>query len=662
MRYTFTFLFLIFSGYSFAQHIQWVSKIVLVSSERSSKQNCAGQVIGAPNAFPQGGANYCAWEPAGRSKKEFIKVGFKRALKPKQVIVAENYRPGCISKIYFVDKFGKEHLVKKLKTGKTEETSRILHIPIEKADFETTSIKVEFDLGSSDELFQVDAIGITESTEPYTPRVNLLETTLLATDAVNLGANINTEFKEVAPVISPDHRILYFTRDSPENIGGGNQDIWYSTIDSLGRFSKARNLGSPVNNERNNYSSSITPDGQTMLVGNIYTNDGSSGGNGLSISRRVGEKWAFPEKLNIHNYNNRGKYTSAYLANNGKTLLVAITRDDTYGGEDIYVCFQDKNGNWTQPLNLGSRINTAADEYTPFLASDLTTLYFTSEGFPGFGAGDIYMSKRLDETWKNWTEPVNLGPAFNTPLSDFYFTIPASGDDAYFVSSARSTGATDIFKIKLPKQLQPNPVVLVYGKVLNAKTKAPLSAEIYYEILPQGEESGKANADQLGRYKIVLPSGHLYGFRASYPEYLSVNQNIDLKETKTYTEIEKDLFLVPIEVGEIIRINNLFFESSKSDIQEASFPELNRLAETMRKNPRLEIEISGHTDDIGSEQDNIKLSQERANKILIYLYNKGVEFARMRAKGYGEAKPITVNTSDESRMQNRRVEFVILKK
>ncbi len=644
------------------QNVQWVSKILEVSSEHSSKQNSAGQVIGPPNVFPQGGASFCAWQPGGRSTKEYIKVGFRKAIKPAQVIVAENHFPGSVSKIYLIDKMGKEHLVKKLKAEKSTESSRILHIPLGSVAFEITSMKVELHISNMDELPQIDAIGISDGTDPFEPKINLTNFSLAASDAVNLGDNINTTYKEVAPVISPDNKVLYFTRDCPENIGGENQDIWYSEIDSLGRFSKARNLGTPINNDRNNYACAITPDGQTMLVGNIYAEDGSSAGSGLSISKKEGEHWTFPQKLNIRNYNNRGKYTSSFLANDGKTLLVAITRDDTYGGEDLYVSFQDKNGYWSQPLNLGARLNTAADEYTPFLASDMTTLYFTSEGWPGFGIGDIYMSKRLDDTWKNWSEPVNLGPAFNTTLSDFYFTIPASGDYAYFVSSTRAKGATDIFRIKLPIELQPNPVVLIKGRVLNFKTKTPLASEVYYETLPQGEEKGKANADAQGRYKIVLPAGISYGFRAARTGFISVNENIDVKEIKKYTEIEKDLFLVPIEVGQIVRINNLFFSSNKSFITDASFPELNRLAETMKQNPAIEIEIAGHTDDIGSDQDNLKLSEERAKKVLFYLYDKGVEFARMRAVGYGESKPLFPNTSEENRQQNRRVEFLIRKK
>jgi len=382
----------------------------------------------------------------------------------------------------------------------------------------------------------------------------------------------------------------------------------------------------------------------------------------LSISKKIEDRWSLPQKLNIRNYNNRGKYTSAFLANDAKTLLVAITRDDTYGGEDVYVSFQDKNDNWSQPLNLGPKINTASDEYTPFLASDMLTLYFTSEGKPGFGIGDIYMSKRLDDTWKNWSEPVNLGPAFNTALSDFYFTIPASGEHAYFVSASRAKGATDIFKIKLPAELQPNPVVLIHGKVLNVKSKAPISADIFYETLPQGEERGKARSDGLGRYKIVLPTGSVYGFRASRAGFISINDNIDVKDVKKYEEIEKDLYLAPIEVGQVVRINNLFFESNRVEIAEASFPELNRLAETMKQNPSVEIEIGGHTDDIGSEQDNLKLSEDRAKKVSFYLYNKGTEFARMRSKGYGESKPLVPNDTDENRKQNRRVEILIFRK
>lgn len=634
-----------------------------VSSEVSSKQSCAGQVIGAPSVFPQGGASYSAWEPAIKSKTQYVKVGFKRPMKPKQIIVAENFKPGSVSKIVLIDKFGKEHVVKKLKPRPVDEPHRIFHVQLDNVDFETTSMKLYLDVTSFDEMPQIDAIGMSDQDEDFLPKINLIPLNMASSEAQNLGQNVNTMHKEVAPVISPDNKVLYFTRDSPENIGGANQDVWVSEIDSMGFFKKCYNIGPPINNERNNYASAITPDGQTMLIGNIYNEDGTSAGSGLSIAKKIANKWGFPQKINIRNYNNRGRYTSAYLANDGKTLLISYIRDDTYGGEDIYVSFQDKNGNWSQPLNLGNKINTGSDEYTPFLASDLTTLYFTSEGFPGFGKGDIYMSKRLDNTWKNWTEPVNLGSTFNTPLSDFYFTIPASGEYAYFVSSTNSMGATDIFRVKLPYELQPSPVVLVKGRVLNAKTKAPVEGEVRYETLPQGEDKGQANSDAVtGKYKIVLPPGNMYGFRATHPDYISINENIDLQKIDKYIEIEKDLYLVPIEVGQTVEINNLFFESNKTELKPASFPEMDRLAETLRKNHHIFIEIGGHTDDVGSDQDNLKLSQDRANKVLQYLYNKGVEFYRMQAKGYGESKPIVSNDSEANRQQNRRVEFLITKK
>lgn len=662
----FALFFLISSfiySHTHAQGVQWASKVLEVSSEINSKKSCAGQVIGAPSVFPQGGKSHTAWQPAIKSNAQYVKIGFKKPMIPKQIIVAENFKPGSVSKIVLIDKFGKEHVVKKLKPRAVDVPHRIFHIPLDKVGFETTSMKLFLDVTSFDEMPQIDAIGMSDVLDEFQPKINLIPLHLTSSEAQNLGQMVNTVYKEVAPVISPDNKTLYFTRDCPENIGGENQDVWVSEIDSNDLLSKAKNIGSPINNNRNNYASAITPDGQTMLIGNVYNKDGSSAGDGLSLARKEGEKWGFPQKINIKNYKNRGDFVSAYLANDGKTLLVAMTRDDTYGSEDIYVSFKEKNGDWTQPMNLGPKINTASDEYTPFLASDLSTMYFTSEGFPGYGVGDIYMSKRLDNTWKNWSEPINLGTSFNTALSDYYFTIPASGKFAYFVSAVNAIGKSDIFRIKLPAELQPNPVILVKGRILNAKTKAPVEGEVHYETLPQGEDKGHANAEAItGKYKIVLPPGSMYGFRATHPDYISVNENIDLQQIDKYVEIEKDLYLVPIEVGQVVEINNLFFESKKTELTPASFPEMDRLAETLRKNTNIHIEIGGHTDDVGSDQDNLKLSQDRANKVLQYLFNKGVEFYRMQAKGYGESKPMLPNNSETNRQQNRRVVFLITKK
>ncbi|HAR19103.1 MAG TPA: hypothetical protein DCR46_00455 [Cytophagales bacterium] len=226
--YAFSFFYVLLSSFTAkGQNVQWASKVLEVSSELSSKQNAALQALGAPSVFPQGGNSPSAWEPGSKTKIQFIKIGFKKPMKPQQIVVAENYKPGAVSKIVLIDKTGKEHVVKRLKPKPIKEEKRILCLPLQHIDFETTSMKLYLDIKNFEEMPQIDAIGMSEEKEAFQPKINLANIDMEGSDAVNLGDSVNTIFKEIAPIISPDNRTLYFTRDNdPQNIGGEKQDIW----------------------------------------------------------------------------------------------------------------------------------------------------------------------------------------------------------------------------------------------------------------------------------------------------------------------------------------------------------------------------------------------------------------------------------------------------
>jgi OmpA-OmpF porin, OOP family len=486
------------------------------------------------------------------------------------------------------------------------------------------------------------------------------------TNKENLGLSINSERDELAPVISPDGKTLYFVREGhPSNIGYSkneeDQDIWFSTKTDTGTWTIAKNIGSPLNNINNNAIYAVTPDGNTLLLLGKYYNNNESG-NGFSISHKTNSGWSFPENLNIANYYNMNKYVSAFLSNDGKTLLLSLQRNDSFGDLDIYVSFLEKDGGWSEPVNLGPAINTEKSETTPFLASDGVSLYFSSNGHGGYGHQDVFVARRLDSTWKNWSKPENLGPTINSAGWDGYYTIPASGDYAYFISSDNSYGKGDIFRTLLPKNVRPKPVILVSGKVINAKTKEPIEAKIFYEVLPEGKEIGTARSNpNNGNYKITLPAGKKYGFRAEAAGFISVNDNIETFKLSEYKEIERDLELVPIEIGQTVRLNNLFFDFDKSILRDESFPELDRVVKMMNENPDIVIEISGHTDDKGSIEYNQKLSEARAKAVVEYILQKNIDKKRLEFKGYGKTKPITDNDTEVGRQLNRRVEFIIIK-
>jgi outer membrane protein OmpA-like peptidoglycan-associated protein len=290
-------------------------------------------------------------------------------------------------------------------------------------------------------------------------------------------------------------------------------------------------------------------------------------------------------------------------------------------------------------------------------------LYFSSKGHPGYGSNDMYVSTRLDDSWTNWSEPLNLGSSINTVGWDAYFSVPANGEYAYFVSYTNSIGKGDVFRQKLPTSAKPAPVVLISGRVLHEKTKQPLRAKIIYENLSDGTIVGEAYSDSItGEFKIILPAGKKYGIGANKNGFFSVSENIDLTKLNEYQEIKKDLLMVPIEVGSVARLNNIFFDLNKSTLTSDSYNELKKLIKVLNTYPNMKIEIGGHTDNVGSETYNLDLSNKRAKSVYDYLISKGVSSSRLTYKGYGKSKLILNGDSEEANQINRRVEFLILQK
>jgi outer membrane protein OmpA-like peptidoglycan-associated protein len=480
----------------------------------------------------------------------------------------------------------------------------------------------------------------------------------------NLGNKINTQYEELTPVITPNGKGIYFSRrHSPSNLGGSTdqQDIYYSEF-YQGEWTSAYNIGKPLNNHGANAVCAVTPDGNKVLLMNTYDAAGNPERQGLSMSEKTTTGWSLPQAVKIKSYYNRSEFNEFILSNDGKILILAIDCGDTYGSRDLYVSFFEGNGVWSAPLNMGASINTPGTELSPFLASDGVTLYFSSTGHPGYGKNDIFMTKRLDESWTKWSEPKNLGKPINSEGIDAYYSVPANGEYAYFVSSAQTEGENDIFKIKLPSELKPDPVVLVRGYVLNAKNKQPIATGIHYQDLETGRELGIAQSDpKTGYYEIILPLNKAYAFFAEKESFYSVRDNLDLTEVLTYQEVERDLYLTPIEVGQKVQLNNVFFYRGKAQLQSSSYAELDKLVQMLQQNPRIEIELEGHTDNQGDPQLNQGLSEERVRAVEDYLVSKGVETGRISGRGYGGEKPIASNDTELTRKLNRRVEFKILK-
>lgn len=659
-----TGLFILASVSANAQNVQWATKVLEFSSEISEMQYGARQALKSPNVLPAGGENPNAWTPDRPNRVEFIKVGFDEPMRIRQIAIAESYNPSAVSEVYAYDPQGKEYLIERFKPEALPAASRMLNIYMERTEYEVAAIKIVIDGKALPGYHSIDAVGISKTRTPITVDVKVAADVNPDIRIKRLGAEVNSQYEELKPLLSPDGNTLFFSRrNHPENAGGEKdpEDIWFSEKNvSSGEWTTAKNIGAPLNNAGPNFISSITPDGNTMLLllGNQYRKNGKMRA-GVSMSYKDGDRWTDPVPLEIENEYNVSDHGNFFLAQSRKVLLMSVQRDDTYGDRDMYVSFLKDDNTWTEPKNLGEIVNTAGTESAPFLAADDRTLYFSSNGFSGYGGQDIYVVRRLDDTWTNWTEPENLGSSINSAGEDLFFNIPLSGEQAYY-SRGQDDGNIDIYQLDLPVFYKPAPVVVVKGRVFNAKTNEPLGGvKIFYERLADGVEVGIARSESNGEYQIILPYGERYGYLAEAENFVAISANINLTQQEEYKEIKQDLYLVPIEVGSRVTINNIFFDFDKTTLRNESYPELNRLLEFMNNYPNIRIKIQGHTDSVGPEDYNQQLSERRADAVARFLRVNGISTDRLIVKGLGESQPVADNATPEGRQENRRVEFEI---
>ncbi len=653
-----------------AQEIAWADKILGFSSEYRTDDYGSGyhavQILGKPNKLPSFGDSPCAWSPAKQntSAEEWIKVGFEKPIRLAQVMIGESFNPGAISKVLAYNNEGKEFIIAELDARPNPEKSRQLRIDVKQKGINCTAIKIVMQTGKVPGYNQIDAIGISADTKPIQIEVNTPENFSKILQKENLGKNINSKGTEIAPVISSDGSTLFFTRaNHPENVGNPiHQDIWISQVNKEGVWEKAVNAGSPLNTPGDNAVTSISSDGRTVYLINKYL----AGGNlefGFSYSKRTKTGWMFPREtiipsLGINQRNNSMEVTVSPL---GNVLLLALERPDTEGKRDIYVCFQNNDKKWTEPLNIGKTINTAAEEGTPFLALDNKTLYFTSYGHSGYGQGDLFVTKRLDDSWTKWSEPQNLGPNINTSNWDGYFNIPASGDYAYFSSTTDSFGEYDIFRIRLTPEIKPDPVAILSGQVFDKENNKLITANIKSSIADSLNTFSVVQFDSTeNNYQLFLPLHAKYNITAEKENYFTTTEEVDLSLENNYREIKLNLYLQPIKTGQQIRLSNYMFAQSSSIVSSQSRQELEQIVTIMGKNPTMKILLEGHTDNQGDTQKNIELSQKRVDEVKKYLIEKGVDPNRVTTKAWGPAKPLTNNLNEQNRQKNRRVEFTIL--
>lgn len=515
---------------------------------------------------------------------------------------------------------------------------------------------------------------------------------LSAQESDALSSEVNSSYNELDPVISPDGMQLYFTRaNHPQNIGGVEDkgDIWYALRKPDGTWSTPQNLGRPLNDKFINSVVGFSADGNKMYLRNLYINDHNSQiKQGISMSKRIGGKWSYPENMEVRYFKNASQHQSMSIAGGGSILMMAIESYGTYGAEDLYVSFADGKGNWSGPKNLGAQINTGNQELAPFLAKDGKTLFFSSNGHgDSQGSRDIYMSKRLDDSWQNWSEPVNLGPAINTEGAELHFLLDPVQEVAYYTSTLNSNGYGDMRKIRFSLDLEePDPAGLVPDEPLKTLVSIPdpapeprdlqrysLLAEIidsrsgerlqgYVEfkmVSPTTDLDPEFYEEKLtfskGKLTARLIKGQQYRMSIIVPGYLVYEQPYLADADK-----EELIRLQALTTGSTFNLEHVLFEVGTAHLLDSSYLELDKVKRMMDENPGLIIELAGHTDNRGDSRLNYLLSLDRVKTVKRYLVDKGIEGNRVKEKAYGGSRPIADNTQEETRRLNRRVEFTII--
>lgn len=471
---------------------------------------------------------------------------------------------------------------------------------------------------------------------------------------VNLGPAINTADDEYFPAITADENTLIFTRKIDNN------EDFYKSVKIDGKWQTATYLSANINTAKYNEGAlSLSQDGKVIFFTGCNRPDGL-GRCDIYVTQKKGDDWGKPFDLSPP-INTPGWESQPSISADGRTLYFVSNRKGGYGGYDIWKSTLSDKG-WSEPENLGPNINTALDEQSPFIHPDDSTLYFCSNGWPGLGGKDLFVS-RLGKDGK-WQKPVNLGYPINSSGDENGLTLTANGTSAYFASNKlNGEGGFDIYSFELPENLRPHSVTYVKGTVNDAVTKQPLEAAVEIINLEKNTPvyQDYSSADQ-GDFLATLTTGGNYGLNIAKDGYLFYSANFSLVGYKSKDPFNIAVLLQPLEVGKKVILKNIFFDTNKFDIKDDSKPELQKLIDFLTLNPTLHIEISGHTDNVGNDQLNQTLSENRAKAVYQYLITNGISTARLVYKGYGKTQPIVANDNDENRSRNRRTEFKIISK
>ena len=436
------------------------------------------------------------------------------------------------------------------------------------------------------------------------------------------------------------------------------QEDFYISIKENGFWSKAINAGDILNTPSNEGAQTILVDGSKMYFTACNRKDGKGH---CDIYSSIKENGQWTKAINIGTPINSGFWEAQpSISPDGKTLYFVSNRGGGFGQKDIWMSYLLDDGSWSEPVNLGENINSNKEEQSPFIHPDNRTLYFASDGLIGMGGFDLFKVTKKDDG--TWSEPVNLGYPINTVWDEIGLIVNATGDRAFYSSDRFEGKGRDIFEFELYQEARPNPVSYIKGKVYDSENRNSLKAHFELISLESNEIIMQAESNQeTGEFLVCIPTDNDYALNVSKEGYLFFSDNFELKGVHEISNpYLKDVALNPIKNGEKIVLRNIFYATDSYELEDKSVTELSKLIEFLNQNPGLIIEISGHTDNVGSNEYNLNLSNKRARSVYQYLIEKGIKSERLTYKGYGELQAISTNDAAQGRADNRRTEIKIL--
>jgi hypothetical protein len=460
------------------------------------------------------------------------------------------------------------------------------------------------------------------------------------TDKIALTDRVNSTSFEVKPVISPDGKTLYFHRQNyKENTGGkkDDQDIYVSRLTN-NEWSAAENIKGPLNDNLPNGVAAVSSGETSLFLINEYLAPNQQR-QGLSFSEKTINGWSFPKKIEVKNFYNKSQYIDYFISPTQNEMILAVQRDDSFGDQDLYVSFyDDATSTWTEPLNLGSEVNSVISETSPFLAADGKTLYFASDGFLGYGGFDVYVTHRLDDSWTNWSFPENLGPIVNTFDDDLYYTVSAAGDQAYFVSTVNKD--RNIYRIPLPAIYRPEPVVLLSGRIFNQGTALPEEAEVKVRWHEESDVIGSGKSDPVtGEYKLVIPAGGIYDYTISKNGFNPVTGTISTIKTKNYEEKEQHIKISEVSSSGNQKISILLDPAENEEQWKAK---LETAALFVKAFPEYSISLEGNFYD-----SLLANGFETSNDLRNYLIKSGANAKQIKT-GSSDSKTMVMQIASDS--------------